>query len=104
MPLFIPALSYPLAPLPKELDVAPIPEDRDASWDVVEAPARGSVELVEFFAWGIKPMLESAFPPAYGELVFCLLQQLHPVNSMPRVHAPIRRAKGLLPIGFSSPV
>lgn len=105
--LFNPALSNPLAPLPRELDAAPIPEDRDASWEAIGAPARGRVELVEpleFRPWDIKPMLESALPPANGGLVFCLLQQLHPVISMPRVHAPIRRAKGVLPIGFSSPV
>lgn len=47
------------------------------------------------------PMLDSARPPAYDGL---LLQQLHPVKKMPRLHAPIRPAKGILPIVISSPV
>jgi hypothetical protein len=47
------------------------------------------------------PMLDSALPPAYDGL---LLQQLQPVKKMPRLHAPIRPAKGILPIVISSPV
>ena len=41
------------------------------------------------------PMLCSAFPPAYAGR---LLVVLHPVKKMPRLHAPIRPAKGILPI------
>ncbi len=47
------------------------------------------------------PMLDSALPPAYDGR---LLQQLHPVKTIPRLHAPIRPARGILPILVSSPV
>jgi hypothetical protein len=45
--------------------------------------------------WLKRPLLISAFPPAYTGR---LLQQLHPVKKMPRLHAPIKPAKGILPI------
>ena len=65
-------------------------------------PAEPS-ELVEDFGRCIRPMPASAFPPAYGVLVFCF-RLLHPVNNMPRLHAPIRLSKGILPIEISSPM
>jgi len=48
-------------------------------------------------------MLLSALPPAYGAVVF-RLQQLHPDNNRPRLHAPIKPVKGILPIVLPSPV
>src|SRR6516225_5835744 len=91
IPLVIPELLNPLALLPRELDMAPVPDEREVFGRLVGAPVRESVEPVEFRAWR-KPMFESAFPFANGPLVFCLLQQLQPVNSMPIAHAPIRFA------------
>lgn len=50
------------------------------------------------------PVLVSALPPAYNGFPPFRLQQLHPVKKMPIPHAPIRPAKGILPIVLSSPV
>lgn len=99
----IPALPNPLVLPPRELDIEALFVELVGSEKLPDAPARGVLGGVEVFACPVKPRLESAFPPAYGVLVLCLLQQLQPVNSMPIPHAPIRLAKGILPIGFSSP-
>jgi hypothetical protein len=69
-----------------------------------EALADAAVELLlEVLPCERRPMLWSPLPFIYCGLVFCLLQ-LHPVNRMPRPHAPIRLVKGFFPIGLSSPV
>jgi hypothetical protein len=80
------------------------PADEDELYGL---PARLSVGAVEVFAFlerCVKPMPESILPPAYCGLVLSLLQLLHPVNSMPILHALIKPAKGILPMIVSSPV
>ena len=70
--------------------------------DFPDASSMGAdtVELWFFERPLRRPMLDSAFPPAYDGL---LLAQLHPVKKMLRLHALIRPAKGILPIVISSP-
>lgn len=65
--------------------------------DFPEASSMGvSAELFWLLGRPLRtPMLDSARPPAYAGL---LLAQLHPVKRMPRPHAPIRPARGILPI------
>lgn len=72
----------------------------------IDLPPASSTGVVidEFWLFGRPlrmPMLDSALPPAYDGR---LLQQLHPVKTIPRLHAPIRPARGILPIVISSPV
>jgi hypothetical protein len=56
---------------------------------------------VEFF--GRPRRLLLAIPSPKAPLLLCLLQQLQPVNNMPIPHAPKKNARGILPIGLSSP-
>lgn len=65
-------------------------------------PVPAASVLLGVFVRDISPMPDSAPPPMYAGLVLCL-QQLHPVNSMPIPHAPIRLTKGILPIGIILP-
>jgi hypothetical protein len=52
----------------------------------------------------VMPNPLSAAPFINEEFASRLEQQLHPVISMPTVHAPIRPTKGILPMFLSSPV
>lgn len=98
------ALEAPLLPalLPRGTKSIVVPGAGELS-GLLAALSRGA-DMGVFCCFGRPlrtPMLESALPPAYDGL---LLQQLHPVKKMPRLHAPIRPAKGILPIVLSSPV
>lgn len=64
--------------------------------------AAGTWVLWFFVRWPRRPMPLSAFPPAnFGPFLSALA---HPDNNRPRLHAPIRPKKGILPIALSSPV
>jgi hypothetical protein len=72
-----------------------VDEDEPSGPLEASSMAEGTVVLWLFGRWLRIPMPLSALPPAYAGR---LLQQLHPVKNMPRLHAPIRPAKGILPI------
>jgi hypothetical protein len=78
-------------------------EPREVSAKLVPPPSGGGEGFARF--WLSRPRLPSALPPAYGGggLLFDFVV-LQPVKSMPKPHAPINVAKGILPIGLSSPV
>ncbi len=94
----------PLLPLlPREVDDMLEPVVEDEPYGLPARLSEGAVEVFEFREREVKPMPASGLPPPYGRVLF-LLQQLHPVNSMPILHAPIKPTKGILPMIVSSPV
>ena len=105
-PLVMPRFGLPFIPLaPRESGSGAAPVELGeprAFAGAPGAPARAEVELFDDLPCESRCVFWSALPPAYGEVLFCL-QQLHPVSSMPMLQAPIRLAKGILPIGISSP-
>lgn len=89
--------------VPKEPEPYPVAAGVNEVEEFRGAPCViGPVETLRFLVLWVRPMPLSAFPCANDARVPGL-QQLHPVNSMPTAHAPIRLAKGCLPIGLSSP-
>jgi hypothetical protein len=95
----------PLLLLPREMEAPDSGEEGELSEFPAAASRGGGTEVLGLRGrWPKRPMPLSAFPPANACLVLFLLQQLHPVNNMPRLHALIRPAKGILPIVSSSPV
>lgn len=88
-----------------------LPDDTKEVADASEAgKGREPLAMPSISAFGVRerppplksPIPRSGFPPAYNEPPFLLLQ-VHPVNNMPRLHAPIRPARGILRIVLSSP-
>ena len=101
-PNVLPPLLPPFSGKGSGVRPVPIEGENPLVLSATIVPAEPS-ELVEDFGRCVKPMPASAFPSAYGFLVFCF-RLLHPVKNMPRLHAPIRLTKGILPIEISSPV
>ncbi|MHB1426873.1 MAG: hypothetical protein ACYC3I_27265 [Gemmataceae bacterium] len=82
--LGVPPAPYPPPPLPLQALAAELEPAEEGK--LVEFPAASALFGVELFAFleCIKPMPESAFPPAYDGRVLCL-QQSQPVKIIPRV-------------------
>src|SRR6185437_14632324 len=79
---------------------ATVSEDAPSGLLAVSSRAPEDGELGRFACPLIMPMLDSARPPAYDGRLSAVL---HPVKNMSRLHAPIRPARGILPIVLSSP-
>lgn len=93
LPALLPRGTKSVADTAEEGELSDLPDASSMGADIVVLWLFGRVLRI--------PMLDSALPPAYDGF---LPQQLQPVKKMPRLHAPIRPAKGILPIVISSPV
>lgn|SRR5579875_2250097 len=93
-----------LALLPRGTKVGLDPDEAGVLIVLPAISSRGAGTLVLWFCvrWPRRPMPRSAFPPAYfGPFLSGLA---HPLNKIPRPHAPIRPTKGIRAIVLSSPV
>ncbi len=92
----------PLKPDPAVALERPVPVEDEVLNELPAILVPGSSGAVEFFDIPPRRLLLGS-PSPKAPLLACLLQQLHPVKSMPIPHAPAKNARGILPIGLSSP-